>query len=68
MACSRRSWPVPVFLNRFLAVFDVFIFGIGCSLYFLIRLDHRTVMFGIGILIVGFGGCLLHGLLGLLVG
>src|SRR4051812_29343770 len=27
MACSRRSFPVPVTLNRFAAVLDVFIFG-----------------------------------------
>src|SRR6476661_2549313 len=28
IACSRRSLPLPVFLNRLAAVFDVFIFGI----------------------------------------
>src|SRR5690349_16352768 len=34
MDCRRRSLPVPVLRNRFAAVFEVFIFGIGSSLGF----------------------------------
>src|SRR5688500_11122669 len=39
--CLRRSFPVPVTLQRFFAPFPVFIFGISLHSHVLVRRDHH---------------------------